>query len=181
MQCAFPVHSARPFQWWCISDAFCICIDYAILTHFDAFYDLHRCAFYMHLYALPLSHICSTFCSPGLMAVKPTANAKSMPSIWLLSWWRATGRSRKTTRTRRKNRLCILLHFCVFLRISAQPRRDDYRFHDRVGKGTVQGNCTDASLMIHYMTPEMWNSVDACGCLACGTGVCPRCQLADIV
>lgn len=27
--------------------------------------------------------------------------------------------------------------------------RDDYRFHDRVGRGTVQGNCTDESLMIH--------------------------------
>ena len=54
--------------------------------------------------------------------------------------------------------------------------RDDYRFHDLVGRGTVQGNCTDESLMIHYMTPEMWASVDACGCLACGTGVCPRCQ-----
>ena len=65
MQCAFPVHSARPFQWLCISDAFCICIDYAILTHFDAFYDLHRCAFHMHFYAL--SHICSTSCSPGLV------------------------------------------------------------------------------------------------------------------
>ena len=38
-------------------------------------------------------------------------------------WWRATGRSRKTTPTRRMSKLCILLHFCVFLRISAQPRR----------------------------------------------------------
>ena len=54
---------------------------------------------------------------------RPRRRRARAPGIWLLRWWRATGRSRKTTRTRRKTKLCILLHFCVFLRISAQPRR----------------------------------------------------------
>ena len=59
--------------------------------------------------------------------------------------------------------------------------RDDYRFHDRVGRGTVQGNCTDESLMIHPLHDTVRRaSVDACGCLACGTGVCPRCRVGGI-
>ena len=58
---------------------------------------------------------------PFYMAVKPTANEKKVYAKYLAS--KATGRSRKTTRTRRKTKLCILLHFCVFLRFSAQPRR----------------------------------------------------------
>ena len=37
----------------------------------------------MHFYAL--SHICSTSCSPGLMAVKPTANEKKVYAKYLAS------------------------------------------------------------------------------------------------
>ena len=32
--------------------------------------------------------------------------------------------------------------------------------------------CTASSLLVHYMTPELWEAIDDRGLLACGTSLC---------
>ena len=40
-------------------------------------------------------------------------------------------------------------------------------FHDRLGVGGNQRGCDNESVLIHYMTPEMWDAINAAGMVSC--------------